>query len=218
MELLIRKISRNYEIKKQVIGEDADLEKSGRILNRVIELGGDGFTVEADQRHVREILKGLEVERANHTATPCAVESKNEGNARTDERKGENRREQGQFQTKHEWDDVSEGDDRYRPQMADETAMTARHSQAVTSRGTEHSSHGSATCLKTDQTSSSLRCKCAAQVAKPALLRDMERVKRIGRYLAGKPRARCWASWRCTQTLTGEATRLPVGQCRLGSS
>ena len=32
-------ISRRYEIKKQLIGEDADLEKGGRILNRVIEVG-----------------------------------------------------------------------------------------------------------------------------------------------------------------------------------
>ena len=101
-----------------MIGEDADLEKSGRTLNRVIEWGSDGITIEADQRHVREILKGLELERSNHTATPCVVESKNEGNARNDERKGENRR--GQAQTKHVWDDVSEGDDRYRPQMADD--------------------------------------------------------------------------------------------------
>ena len=26
-------------------------------------------------------------------------------------------------------------------------------------------------------------------------VRDMERVKRIGRYLAGKPRAKCWFRW-----------------------
>ena len=31
-------------------------------------------------------------------------------------------------------------------------------------------------------------------MAKTAL-RDMERVKRIGRYFAGKPRARCWFRW-----------------------
>ena len=101
VELLIRKIWRKYEIKKQVIGEDADLEKCGRILNRVIEWGSDGITIEADHRHVREILKGLELERANHTAAPCAVESKNEGNARSDGRKGENRRGRRQARTKH---------------------------------------------------------------------------------------------------------------------
>ena len=63
-----------YEIKKQVIGEDADLEKSERILNRVIEWGRDGITIEADQKHVRDLLKDLELKRANHSATPCAVE------------------------------------------------------------------------------------------------------------------------------------------------
>ena len=37
MEFLIRMISKKSEIKKQVIGEETDHEKSGRILNRVIE-------------------------------------------------------------------------------------------------------------------------------------------------------------------------------------
>ena len=37
-----------------MIGEDPDLEKSGRILNHVVEWDRDGITVEADQRHVRE--------------------------------------------------------------------------------------------------------------------------------------------------------------------
>ena len=45
----------NCARKKQVIGEDSDLEESGRILNRVIERDRDGITIEADQRHVREI-------------------------------------------------------------------------------------------------------------------------------------------------------------------
>ena len=60
--------SKNYEIKKQVIGEDSDLEKSCRILNRVIEWGRDGNTNEADQRHAREMSKELDLERANHIA------------------------------------------------------------------------------------------------------------------------------------------------------
>ena len=62
--------------------------KRGRILNRVIELDRDGITIEADQRHVREMLKDLELEPANHSATTCAVERKDEGGARRDERKG----------------------------------------------------------------------------------------------------------------------------------
>ena len=54
VELLIKMISKKYEIKKQVIGEDPDLGKSGKILNRVIEWNRDGFPIEADQRHVRK--------------------------------------------------------------------------------------------------------------------------------------------------------------------
>ena len=77
MEFLIKMMSRKYEIKKQVIGGDADLEKSGIILNRVIEWSRDGIPMEADQRLVGEILKGLELERASHSATPCAAERKN---------------------------------------------------------------------------------------------------------------------------------------------
>ena len=58
MGLLIKMISRKYKIKKQVIGENADLEKSGRILNRVIGWGRDSITIEADQRHVKELFEG----------------------------------------------------------------------------------------------------------------------------------------------------------------
>ena len=63
VESFIRMTSEKYEVKKQVIGEDPDLEKSGTILNRDIEWNREGITIEADQRHVREILKGLESER-----------------------------------------------------------------------------------------------------------------------------------------------------------
>ena len=60
------------------------------------------------------------------------------------------------------------------------TPMTARHSRVVTSRSTEHLSHESASCHKTDQISSS-----RSAMAKPSV-RDMERVKRIGRCFSGK--------------------------------
>ena len=106
-------ISKRYEIKKQVIGEDPDLEKSGRKLNRVIAWNRDGITIEADQRHVREILKGFELERASHSATPCAMERKDEG-------KGGHRRRQGQTRTKHEPYDMDNGDNRGRLQVADD--------------------------------------------------------------------------------------------------
>ena len=114
VEFLIRMISKKYEIKKQVIGEASDLEKSGRTLNRVIECNRDRITIEADQRHVREILKGLELERATRSATPCAMERKDEG-------KGESRHGQGRTrQIGHEWDNASNNVNRDQPQMADD--------------------------------------------------------------------------------------------------
>ena len=115
VEFLTKMISKKYEIRKQVLGRDPDLEKSGRPLNRVIEWDRDGITIEADQRHVRETMKRLELERANNSATPCDVR-------RRDESKGENRCRRGQ--TKHRWDDVNDDDDKDRPQMADDDAIT----------------------------------------------------------------------------------------------
>ena len=88
--MLINMIPGKDEIKKQVIGEDADLESSGRILNRVIKWGRDGITTEADQKLAREILKDLDLERANHAPTPCTVERRNEDNATSDGLWGEN--------------------------------------------------------------------------------------------------------------------------------
>ena len=64
VECLIKMKSRKYEIKKQVIGEDPDLENSGEILNCVIEWSRDGITIDADQRDVRETLDDLEMEPA----------------------------------------------------------------------------------------------------------------------------------------------------------
>ena len=40
-----------------MIGEDPHFEKRGRIFNRVIEWNRDGITVEADQRHARDIVR-----------------------------------------------------------------------------------------------------------------------------------------------------------------
>ena len=85
-----------------MIGEDPALEKSGIVLNRVIEGDRDGITIEADQRHVRETLKGLELERANQSAIPCAVERRDESGAGREESKGDNRCGRRQTQTKRE--------------------------------------------------------------------------------------------------------------------
>ena len=107
---------------------------------------------------------------------------------------GENRREQGQTETKHEWDGMSDGDDRDRPQMADDddpdsqapTNGDITRYRAIVARISYLSQD------RPDLKFASMQVCCA--MAKPTM-RDMERVKRIGRYLVGKPRARCWFRW-----------------------
>ena len=49
----------------------------------------------------------------HHSATPCAVERKNEGNARRDERaRKRTDANRDRPRPKHEWDGMSDGDDR----------------------------------------------------------------------------------------------------------
>ena len=160
-----------------MIGEHPDLEKSVRMLNRVIERIRDGITIEADQRHVRDILKGLELDRSNRSAQPCAVD-------RRDECKGESRHGQGQTQIEHEWDNANNSDNRDRPQMADDDDPD---SQALTNGDiTQYRALVARISYlsqdRPDLKFASMQVCCA--MAKPTM-RDMERVKRIGRYLVG---------------------------------
>ena len=162
---------------------------------RVTEWDRDGITIEADQRHVRETMKRLELEQANHSATPCAV-------ARRDESKGENRCRRRQ--TKHRWDDVNDDDDKDRLQIADDDA---NDSQALT--GGDITRYRALVARisylsqdRPDLKFASMTVCCV--MAKPSL-RDMECVKRIDRYLVGKPRAKCWFRWQQSGDLEADS-------------
>ena len=110
-----------------MIGDDRDLEKSGRIPNRVIEWGRNGITIEADQRHARGRLKELDLERAHHTATPWSVErEKREAIQEVKKARAESRCEQGQIEAQHEWDNESDRDDRHRVQMTNDDETDSR--------------------------------------------------------------------------------------------
>ena len=70
-------------------------------------------------------------------------------------------RELVRTQTEHEWDGMSDGDDRDRPQMAGDDA---NDSQALTGGDiTKYLSYESVTCHNTDQISSSHQCKSAVR-------------------------------------------------------
>ena len=49
---------------------ETQTENIGRILNRVIKWSRDDITIDTDQRRVTEMLKDLDLENANHAATP----------------------------------------------------------------------------------------------------------------------------------------------------
>ena len=174
--------SRKDGIKKRVIGEDADLEKIRRILNRV------------DQRHVREILMDLELERANHAATPRNMDKKKEDDARRAGSKVENQFEQGRRQTKHDSDDAGDGHDKLRVQMISDERDDANDTgagdmtkcRALVAR-ISYLSQG-----QPDLKFASIQVCCV--MANPSAS-DLERVKRIGRYLVAKPRAECLFHW-----------------------
>ena len=109
-------------------------------------------------------------------------------------RRERNRCGRGQTQTEHEWDDVNDVDCKDKPQMTDDddndsqalTGGDIKRYRAVVARISYLSQD------RPDLKLASMQVCCA--MAKPSV-RDMERVKRIGRYLARKPRAKCWFRW-----------------------
>ena len=69
-EWLIRKFKERYEIKTQMIGEAADLDKQLQILNRTVRWSSRGLWTEADPRHVKEVIRALELEGSSPAPTP----------------------------------------------------------------------------------------------------------------------------------------------------
>ena len=144
-------------------------------------------------------MKGLELERANHSATPCDVE-------RRDESKGENRC--GRGQTKYRWNDMNDDDNRDRPRMVDDDAID---SQALTGGDVtryralvariSYLSQG-----RPDLKFAAMQVCCA--MANPTV-RDSERVKRIGLV----PLAAKWRGDKATRrSVSGGVIRRPLSQ------
>ena len=69
-EWLIRKFKERYEIKTQMIGEAADLYKQLQILNRTVRRSSRGLWIEADPRHVKEVIRALGLGSASPAPTP----------------------------------------------------------------------------------------------------------------------------------------------------
>ena len=119
------------------------------------------------------------------------MDEKNENNARSDGSKGKNQCEWGHRQTIHDWDDAGDGDDTNRVQMTTDERDDANDSQALT--GCDITKYRELVARISDLSQDRPDLKFAAMrvccaMANPSAS-DLERVKRIGRYLVGKPRA-----------------------------
>ena len=115
----------------------------------------------------------------------------------------------GQTQTTRKWDDVNDDNRRWQMTMP----VTVRHSQVVTTRGTERSLHESVACHKTDQISSSHHCSYVArwrshQCGTWSVSRGSEDASLGSREQSAGTAGSRVASWRRIQTVT-EATRPP---------
>ena len=68
-----------YQIKVNIIGEAPELEKEGRILNRIIRWHpGRGVSYEADPRHAEEIIKATGADKLTAVRTPMVKEAATE--------------------------------------------------------------------------------------------------------------------------------------------
>ena len=113
------------------------------------------------------------------------------------EARGKDQREQRRRQTKHAWDDAGDGDDKNRVQTTNDERDDTNDSQALTGGDiTKYRALVARTSYlsqdRPDLKFASVQACCA--MGNPSM-RDMERVKRIGRHLAGKPKAKCWFRW-----------------------
>ena len=82
-ERLIRKSKERYEIKTQMIGEAADLDKQLQILNRTVRWNSRGLWIEADPRHVKEVIRVSGLEGASPARTPGVAVKERPGSKTT---------------------------------------------------------------------------------------------------------------------------------------
>ena len=79
LEELRLQLSKSFEIKSAIMGEDAHLAKEGKILNRIVRCTSAGWEMEGDQRHGEIIAKELGLETSKGLTTPGVDEPIPEG-------------------------------------------------------------------------------------------------------------------------------------------
>ena len=72
---LKEEFEKTFEISTTVIGHDEGDEKAAKVLNRIISVVDDGYTYEADARHVEHMINDLGLKDAKSVSSPTGEET-----------------------------------------------------------------------------------------------------------------------------------------------
>ncbi len=164
-----RVLEEKYKIKVETLGRDKGDVREVRVLNKVIRLTDGGIELEAGPRHAELVVRALGLEDAKPSPTPGTKPVKKRHDARNDAEEGS------------ETDD-EEGDE-------DEEEMTkedAREYRAIVAR---------LNYIASDRPDIQFAVKETARNMSSPKKRDWPAVKRIGKYLKGRPRLVLKYNW-----------------------
>ena len=65
-----KKLQRRFAIKTNILGRKEGQEREGRVLNRIVRVGEDGWEYEPDQRHAELIVEAMGMSDAKGITTP----------------------------------------------------------------------------------------------------------------------------------------------------
>ena len=209
-----QEMSNKYEAKHQTLGPGNSDSKKMKVLNREIEWHKDKITMESDRKHAKAVIQELGLENANAMSTP-GIKDKYEKIQQETEKQAQETSE-----VERDDDMSAIGNERRKLKQVIDKAQVEEDATSehlafeieIDGRATEELNHK---IKKQDYTECSLQeCKmyrsivmklnylamdrpelqwsvrrCAKKMVSPND-EDMERLKRIGRYLKGKPRVR----------------------------
>ena len=160
-----------YKIKVETLGRDKKDSKEIRVLNKVIRLTEQGLELEADPRHVELVVRALGLEDGKPSPTPGAKVVKKRvkltANGETKEDKEEGGKDEG-------------------TEAEDMTQSEAKEYRAVVAR---------LNYMASDRPDIQFAVKEAARNMSSPRKSDWPAVRRIGKYLKGRPRLVLKFSW-----------------------
>ena len=166
-------LNRKYKIKVETLGAGKEDAKEIRVLNKVIRLTQEGLELEADPRHAEIVIRDLGLEEAKPSPTPGVKQGTQRRNGRKEDvEEGEEEPEEAGVSVVDEWQDREGGDSVMTP-------ADARKYRAIVAR---------LNYIASDRVDLQFAVKEAARNMSCPKAEDWHALKRIGKYLKGRPR------------------------------